>query len=364
MTMGIFPRLCELAFADLSVYADTLGADFDQFLESKLKEELNWHKVASVRYRGVQRSLQCKQENFVLTVLLVVLEPLDMLTYHFLASGNQLLTFDKYPSLMEILWGPRSILTQVQQYYSSMLSGTCGRLRLIWQRTGSSSFKEWADRFPDDALYVRRVISTASCLVERNHCTKLLSEPWSIFMVGDLRRACGERLDYCQTFVDTPSCCHPFGMARDIHARVGSADEMIALGPMLRTLAWMILLSLGAVERLHARGRKSADPQSVWAAFASNFINSEVKELSNGRRKIAKMLRDSDSRKRQNHTHASGVRFVGGRGQVCGLVGVGAQWSISNFRKNSIDFALLQKRTVARGQLVFTTEACELPFEL
>jgi hypothetical protein len=134
-------ELAEVAFQGLKVEAETdalLRGEEETGVEADLLQELKWRQVAGGRCLKLFRTLQDEDEMFVIAVERVVNEPTDLLTYHFLWMSNNLMSFDTYSPVMDILWERTSVLNHVLQYYSTLLDGSSERLRSNKTRVNSS----------------------------------------------------------------------------------------------------------------------------------------------------------------------------------------------------------------------------------
>ena len=135
-------------------------------------------------------------------------------------------------------------------------------------------------------MHVRRLCGAAIAFTEKRHVRTLMQEPWAFFGLGDRRRSRDDRKALLRSFRTKPSCCHPHGMARSLTSSPLTEEELTCptMEPIWILVAGFIGMSIGCVERLHARNRATAHSQMSFANFCANFTNSEVKECETRRR--------------------------------------------------------------------------------
>ena len=183
----------------------------------------------------------------------------------------------------------RDLWADVLHFLTACLS----HLGLLWQRVGCSSYEQWLEQFPMQVAYARRCICIAIGLVEKRFVRKFMRPPWIYFGLGDCRRHEGDYADIADQIRETRSCCQPYGMARDLH-EMRLSQELLTSWRFRRVLffgAYGLMLSMALIERLHARSRRSSNPQTPWSNFAANFVNAEHKEQRGNRDRVSEAHR-------------------------------------------------------------------------
>ena len=150
-------------------------------------EEVNLHKLAGSRYKRCIRLAEDFDKQ--IHMLAVALEPLRYLHLYFMRLGHAQPDYNKVPGLLNLIWGPTSVVYLCLQYYSSLLGGRSSRLVLIWPRCGSASYRDWLRSFPVFATTFRRLIISAAAWLERRLWLMCSSDELKFFGLADRRRA-------------------------------------------------------------------------------------------------------------------------------------------------------------------------------
>ena len=206
-------------------------------------------------------------------------EPLRILTSFFLHSSWW--TDRNQPAPLVQLLQRASVLGAVLQYLSSMFRGLSSRWQILWRQMGCRCLTEFCERYPEDALLVRRAVLAVSAAVWRRHVKYL--RQWEVFMLGDERRADQDLNSWCVQFFNSSSCCFKFGLGHRLHDLMSGHQpveqkvaKLLSWRPAIREATWLIRVSIAAVERVHAGNRKRTHPQSKFGLFAAHNINVEV----------------------------------------------------------------------------------------
>ena len=149
------------------------------------KTEADWHGVAGSRLERTEKVLQCDIESFIIITQLVLLEPIEIMTHLFMGYSNRVPNYAEWPPLLDMLWGPTSIVQWVLQYYSGVLTGRCGRLSIILARCGVCSLGELHDKMPDRHRYIRNLTLMIIGLVEMRHVEDLEGDSLRCYALGD-----------------------------------------------------------------------------------------------------------------------------------------------------------------------------------
>ena len=151
-------------------------------------------------------------------------------------------------------------------------SGKAQRLLLITGFMGCSSVEHWIAHYPRHAHIVCRITLLAIALVNTRHVQKLCSLPWSICSLGDGRISLHERQQLQAEWRRKQPCCLPFGFARSTLTDKASDMTEQLWQRILFFAGWSLKLSTAVIERLHARNRRSADPQTAGETNAYSVI--------------------------------------------------------------------------------------------
>ena len=105
----------------------------------------------------------------------------------------------------------------MHHHFSTLLSGTSPRIKLILAHAGCRTMAEWSNQFPHHVAFFRRLIICASSLVSLRHTEKFNMPPWTLSAVGDRRRPMAERLAIVAEFEALCECCLPPGICQLLH---------------------------------------------------------------------------------------------------------------------------------------------------
>ena len=94
----------------------------------------------------------------------------------------------RIPPICSFIWTRTSVAFHALQYYSSLLRGTVGRLRLIWQFQGCRSLDEYIRTFPNQVRVIRRMVYLCVAGIHRRHRRTFAKHQWCLFGLADARR--------------------------------------------------------------------------------------------------------------------------------------------------------------------------------
>ena len=228
--------------------------------------EADWQQVAGRRYLRTMATLSDSNSQFLRLLLCVVLEPLRYLTFTFLKYGRRVTVFDRTPPVFDMISTRRSPIQWVLQYYSELLRGSSARLSLLWAREGFSSLHLWQAARPEESSLFRRAVLVAASEVQRRHANFFYKTwPIPLLALGDARLDSEERADIVRRFKQRDACCIEYGVGRELRAKFGAKDDLQLLSPAVGKLfqfaCGILRLFVAAIESLHARGKRCADPQ-------------------------------------------------------------------------------------------------------
>jgi hypothetical protein len=236
---NLMQLLAELAFDKLDMRllaaaakaSDSTASDPQAAVDEQYHSDNNWHAVTGKRLKVFMTNVQGKLNQQIRAILIVLFEPLWYLTRTFMGYSNAIPNYERYPPLMNLIYGPTSPLVWVKQYYSEVLRCSAPRLRIILAACGCDSFAEWELKFPHMVAYVRRLVLMIQAMVEHRHVGKICVLPWTVFAFGDPRVPLRKRRADCSKFMSTNDCCIPHGMARDM-ATEAKYTVALLLGPV------------------------------------------------------------------------------------------------------------------------------------
>lgn len=277
-TQGTLRLIFDHAFGKLASKANPCQATSDG-----VEEELDWHQVAGRRCARAKRFLHSEAKLTIILMLSIVLEPLRHICSFFLLHGIRPPDTSRHPPLFDLIWGEKSLISLVLQYYSAMLAGSSSRLELLWRRS-SVPFASWREERPQEAQTLRKLILVASSWVRRRFVYDAL--PWSLLAVTDERRRDEDKRESIERFAATRTCCLPMGIARELRRRgirtLAGVDGSLKAA-FLHT-GWLAWLSIVSVEATHATHRLLAHPRMPWHVFAACARHTEAKALLRQRR--------------------------------------------------------------------------------
>ena len=195
------------------------------------------------------------------------------------------MSHDKHPPLLDYIWDRTSLAAQAQQYFSMMLQGRLPRVRLIFQLDDVETFRTWHRKCPEKGLLLRRMILLATGWVRRRLVLVAEDLSLALFALGDNRRP-HEHQHIAERVVNLKDnlCCARPGLLRRLCKSELSTQGLIERGPHFYNVANIAWLSVGCVEKVHARHRSQSHRQMQWHTFAAAQVNAEAKELFETRR--------------------------------------------------------------------------------
>ena len=274
---NFLPNIFELAFQPImfSTSTDTNHQEEDP----RLVEGLYFHAVQGKRYVGTKAFLTCGLSQWCCRCWLLVSEHLRRLTYHWLGNlRTNKKASPRFP-VCDLLDFRRSVAWAILQNISHQLMDTDGRGRLcmIWQASGFTSYTEWCAGRSQEVASLRRAFVSLSGWVFRRHVAYWDTFPWSLLRLID-PEADGSVVKDVQGKWDgiLPCCLHP-GLARDLK-RLKISGEELATDPkwcsVLRGYAQLMHLSIADVEAKHALSRHWAD--RPYPSIVARHINREA----------------------------------------------------------------------------------------
>lgn len=205
-----------------------------------------WKGDAGNRYKRQRQLLGCDARGLAMRCLAIVLEPIRMITHMFMSYGRSKGQYRRYPPIMDLIWPRKSIIVMALQYLTTLLHFEGSRLALVWAHS-SSSLTDWENNFPEQKLYLRRMILVAISVLRYRHRQ---FDTWALqlFGVGDQRRSLIERMQLANRFKSLNSCCVPAGL-RDL-ANSASVDLLVSnyYSKILIFTGWLLKVSIISLE--------------------------------------------------------------------------------------------------------------------
>jgi len=217
--------------------------------------------------------------------LAVILEPVRILTFVFITMSERQRDYSKYPPIYDLLWGRTSPIIATLQYYSTLLSGGTSRLRIIYSLAGCGSFEDWTEAYPEQVMFVRRLILSASGLIYLRHIKKL--RHLMPLALGDRRRPLVELECIAKNIHEKRACCIAVGYFRTFRQK---HDVESMLSPLVQIpmffRAWEILGSIRVLERVHGSDTRAGNKDHVPVTFVTNHINRQFRYSKDNDRKL------------------------------------------------------------------------------
>lgn len=239
---------------------------------------IEWRALAGSRFQRTCKMLVSYEERFERTLLAIAIEPLRHLHSAFLKCAHTAPDDQSWPTLLQQIWAPSSKFVAVLQYYSSLLTGACGRMRLLFQLDGHTSMSQCVAECPEEARQARNLILLIAGSVHKRFLATLDRFPFKLFGLADARRRDGEAL--VKEFYSKPLCCHPAGFARELRKHVSKDDFMQHLS-QFRWFALMTSfitkLTIASVERRHATHQQQANRGMPFSMFAAGSVLAECR---------------------------------------------------------------------------------------
>ena len=244
-----------------------------------------WKKLMGKAARRIREGIEDAEGKMALLILALVSEPLRLVTCKFLVYAREAGQFSPnfMPCVIDLASTGSSAVWHGMQYLSALVDGSSSRLVLLWRYAGASSLSDWYDRFPEQALSLRRLsTSTSAWMHERHHRPYALNLPRRAGKLGDHRLPHHERLAEATRFKGKRLCCVPYGLAQTLHQhRVDAATLATPLYCRLFFRMWSMLRgTIADVECRHARNQRFCPDGQSWRQFCSKYINRESQALA------------------------------------------------------------------------------------
>ena len=240
---------------------------------------IEWRKLAGSRYHRTRKVLACSEERFQRTLLAIAIEPLRHLHSLFLKFAHTAPNDQEWPNLLSEVWAPASRFIAVLQYFSTLVAGTCTRLRLIWQLEGCLTMSDWIDQHPQQARQARHLFLLLAGSVHRRYVATLDKYPFKLYAVADARRC--DHGAIIDKFYKTLPCCLPPGTARELRQYVSSKDDFMQLLPQFRWFAllasFVTKLTIAGIERRHATHKQQANKGMPFGMFSAGSVLAECR---------------------------------------------------------------------------------------
>ena len=152
---GLVKLLLGPAFDGAAFHSRRKTKDSEE--DPALKMDLSWHHVAGVRYDRFKAFMLDPWTRFLLLSILIVVENFRILTQFFIWASNAERSFVGFPPLMQIQYEPTSHLCWTLQYLSTLLHGSCSRVRLLWG-IAHDTLVSWMKAEPREARFFRRLV--------------------------------------------------------------------------------------------------------------------------------------------------------------------------------------------------------------
>lgn len=223
------PNIFELAFKAIEFKDATAEVEN---ADPRIVESLHFHEVQGKRYLGSKQFLQSRDEQFVVRMMVIVAEPLQILTKHWLHNLNRAKKGERLP--LHGLFNPRtSVVHSMLQRIAHMLLDVKGRGRLqfIW-RPDRESFQDWCNDFPASVKQLRQVLLSLSGWIHKRHVKYWHQFPWPLVAISDDDADADfvtetlKRWDLCH------ACCVRPGLARTLKQH-GISSEHLSQDPNL-----------------------------------------------------------------------------------------------------------------------------------
>jgi hypothetical protein len=220
----------------------------------------------------------------LLVIFALIMEASFFLTEWFLCRSSPIARARERlytrPSLMEFVLPSSSPITAVLQYYSALLQGRPGRLRILWGRGGFDSFDAWAAH-PDNAgmlTIFRHAVTTASSWVHRRFVYSSMGWPWRLASIADPHSSIADKRRLAHEFFYAPDeqLGATFGLR--LRGQLESSAELLQepCQAFLKAWSWEVSLSIAPVEFRHGRNRRRCHRTTTWPSFVANYVNEEA----------------------------------------------------------------------------------------
>lgn len=155
--------------------------------DGEYSKQMNWHAIASAKYQQGKRI--AGEEPFLLRVrcLSIVLERTRLITGFFLKCSAEKIDPCANP-VLNLMYGPTSIVTETAQYLSFLSTGNARRVRLLYGAFDCQDFGEYRVRCEKDAEFFLSVVRAVSSAVRRRDHQPFQQWPMKLFQLCDGRR--------------------------------------------------------------------------------------------------------------------------------------------------------------------------------
>ena len=232
-------------------------------------------------------------------------EGLRLLSLHHLKSSRQSThssaSSGKPSVISSIVADETSVLYMVEAYYSSILAGKSSRLTLILGFRKCSTVKEWATKYPNDAICLHRGTAGAAATIERRQ--RRLFKQFRIWQCCNPDVSDEKCLEVVDEFLAISIHKFPKGGMRDLRISFDALPAPERSGRLVESMRSMepgshvVKVSAGRVEDMHAKHRRkasaSAQKQMISTVAAMSVTSGKVEAYKS----VARMLLEIEDEK-------------------------------------------------------------------
>ena len=246
-------------------------------------QDVNWHKLQGRRFLAYDCIIQAGLTITVVLILCIALEPDSFETCWFerRASVKRRVMSQqrgRQPPLCDLAWEHTSPVIRCLQYYSWLLTGEAGRLRMLSAHDAYDYWEAWCHVEPAKLdLFCIEIFCLAS---ENNvrHIQNDFSTAWLAAGLVDPRREQSDKDGIAASLVElwkrglVDEWFLKVFMDKFIRANV-EAFFLMENQAFVWHWAWAILGSVVACEYQHGRHRARAHAYELWHRFVAHSMN-------------------------------------------------------------------------------------------
>lgn len=253
---NITKRGCgKLTFATRGTGDDNEYEEMDGMVE--------WNKVTGKYANRTLKFFATNDDKAMIIIMGIVEEGFRYLALFYMTTGH-CTKIDARSAISTLTNDRASPIYVVLQYYSAVLAGRSSRLKLILGFRGCSAVAQWRQRFAQDAMRLRQVVTSAAGVVERRQRRRLKQFPWPMFGWGDPRVSDDVKLQQIRLFANFRRCRLRPGFARDFFDKFADLEgearvqAIMAWVPHLFRAGRILPVTIAPAENIHAGNRRRA----------------------------------------------------------------------------------------------------------
>lgn len=223
---AILQQIWEAALGKLNT---VVTVQFSSEDDPALVQEVGWHAVVSKRVQKGGAAVRDRTMPTKLLMMAILLEPFRWLSGWLLHVSSPIRRARRgswsSPPICLLSSPESSPVTRVLQYFSQLLAGSAGRLRLLYTGSNCSSFAEWAKKFPDLAISFRAGILVASSWLHQRIHAEATTWPWKLTQLVNPSLSGVQKSTAASQFMGAPLLTLDESFSAKLRSNISSEDR-------------------------------------------------------------------------------------------------------------------------------------------